>query len=157
MSPIRWLSVEHMDNDLSAESLFTRFMYKDALLYDYASFVNKFNTPISLDTFVSLYWNVITIESWCRLIKGDIVYGTQVGYPLKEQIVHADLTYNEELESSMCECIETSTGDIWSAVPGYLYSSPYAFDKIAKGSLERMVKQCQMQTHLITKTSPPQS
>ena len=141
----RYNGFEEMADDIKGKP--NKSIYMGACLVDYANFIEEFHIPISLDDFISKYWNIIPYFAAEKLMRGTKVY--DISDDFTEYVVEC-VRYDDMENMDIIELANNDT-ELFS-FPGTLYYYPQSYKK------ERVVdKQWQTQVRLITKTKQPQS
>lgn len=156
----RWRSRDEMMREINGSPNCN--VYRSSLLDDYADFIEVYMIPVSIDEFVSQYWNIITVKDFLKLKEGDKIY-----WQYETNALIVENVYEDEQEVMIVECFEDITdsggnyiGQTFFLEAGTVYGDKFSnFNAPVIKEKERMVKEsCQkLQTVLITKTSHPLS
>lgn len=151
----RWEDIDEAQHILEGCHENNQKCYLMSLIYDYSSFVEKYHTPISLNDFVSKYWNIIVPNAFDKLQIGDIIYSPMFdGVMLKV----TDYSFYDDDKGDMIEVLdEANNNTTYYVIAGDVYSKNNYYESFIE-SKERMEKLCQtLPTVLITETNLPQN
>lgn len=130
--------------------------YLSAALTDYSKFIEDYCVPMSLDRFISQYWNVMPFFAVKDLTVGRIVY--RYGYGEIKGVKVLQSMYLDENQHYYVIPVEEMDQSTSHTFPGLIYYEPKRYKKVTEKPMERMVnKQWQMKSYLITETSQPLS
>lgn len=150
----RYTDMSGMLDDIAEMPCYTEYL--NAALVDYSKFIESYCVPISLDTFISQYWNIVPYFAVKDLTAGRVIYN--YGFGKINGVTVVEPMHRDEDQDYDVIIVEDINKNEWHTFPGLLYYEPSCYKKVTEKPMERMVnKQWQMKAYLITKTSQPLS
>lgn len=151
----RYHSYKHMQEDINKRPCAN--LYISACLDDYSKFIEDFSIPISIDIFISEYWNIIPYFALEQATKGMRMYCCDISVSeLHECRITQGMIYMDKENLDVIEVVLDS--HVGFVCPGNVYYFRDIYKKVSGKPMERMVnQQWQMKSYLITKTSQPLS